>query len=231
MMQRDDYLLRMILRVTEGIATAMGLRQQKKFEQAYEALDDLLHRLSLPKLQVLKRLSAADAIDLLTQRGVVETDKLIGVARVLREEAGISRDAGAYDDSSASLLKAIRLYAEAVRICRVQRSALPEAEPLAAMLAETRRTELSSDACIALAHAFEAYGRYAEAENRWFDAMERVAEERGDAELVFEQGVKFYERLLSLDAALLEQGALPADEVREGLDDFTRRYGPTRASE
>jgi tetratricopeptide (TPR) repeat protein len=217
--------------MTEAFGAVLGLRQQKKFEQAYEALDDLLHRLSLPKRQVLKGLAVPDVIDLLTQRGVVETDKLIGVAKVLREEAGISRDAGEFDASSASLLKAIRLYAEAVRICRIQRSALPEAEPLAAMLAETKRTELRSDACIALAHAFEAYGRYDEAENRWFDAMERVAEEQGDAADEYEQGVKFYERLLRLDEALLERGALPADEVREGLADFTRRYGPTRAFE
>jgi len=230
MLQRDDYLLRMILRVTEGVAAAMGLRQQKKFEQAYEALDDLLHRLSLPKLQVLRRLSVPDAIDLLTQRGVVEADKLIGVAKVLREEAAVSRDAGELEAASASLLKAIRFYAESVRVRRVQRSALPEPEPLGEMLAEADRGELGPDDCIALAHAYEAYGRFAEAENRWFDAMERS--EEGTAAFVsgYERGISFYERLLRLDEGVLMEGALPADEVREGLVDFTKRFGPSRAS-
>ncbi|TLS52236.1 hypothetical protein FE782_09675 [Paenibacillus antri] len=229
MFQRDDYLLRMISQMTEAFAAAMGLRQQKKFEAAYEALDDLLLRLSLPNRRVLKGLSVPDVIDLLTQRGVVNTDKLIGVSKVLREEAGVARDEGGIEAASASLNKSIRIYAEAVRICRTQRTALPEAEPLGSMLAEADRRELGADECIALAYAFEAYGRFDEAESRWFDALERVSDAAYAS--AYEQGEKFYERLLRMDEELLTQGALPAEEVREGLDDFTRRFAPPRASE
>lgn len=225
MFQRD-YLLRMIEQMTGALAAVMGLRQQKKFEAAYEALDDLLHRLSLPKRAVLKALSVPDVVEMLTARGLTETDKLIAVAKALRADAAVAKDAGDAEEASAALAKAIRLYAEAVRISRTQRSELPDAEELGAMLAEADRRELSPEACVSLAYAFEAYGRFDEAENRWFEAMERAP---GDAS-AYEEGVRFYERLLRLDEELLAQGALPMEEVREGLADFTRRFG-ARASE
>ncbi|MNJ03920.1 hypothetical protein D3C73_1644490 [compost metagenome] len=39
-----------------------------------------------------------------------------------------------------------------------------------------------------------------------------------------EEGIAFYERLLSLDPHQLERGGLPLEEVKEGLDEVQRDY-------
>ncbi|MNP71789.1 hypothetical protein D3C76_1682280 [compost metagenome] len=59
----------------------------------------------------------------------------------------------------------------------------------------------------------ESEGRYDQAEN----ALYRLFQ---DGVATKEEGIAFYERLLSIDRERLEQGGLPEQEVREGLQSW-----------
>lgn len=220
MFQRD-YFMRLIEQLTEGIGAALGLRQQKKFEQAYDALDDLLHRLSLPKRGVLKALAVPDLVSLVTGPGAAASDKLYGAAKVLFEDGNVAAAEGDAAAADASRRKAIRLYTEAVRLAREHRSDPPDPAELEAMLSRVDRNGLAAEDHAALAVAYEAYGRYAAAEDRWFDALELDPE----GATAYEAGLRFYERLMLLDGETLAAGGLPLDEVREGYAEFKRRFG------
>ncbi|MCI3919464.1 DUF6483 family protein [Paenibacillus sp. TRM 82003] len=227
-MYQRDYLLRLIEQMTEALGTIMQLRQQKKFEEAGESVDGLLHRLGLPGRQVLGALAAEEIERLLEVNGEVQADKLLVAARQLREEADVRAEAGHKSEAYFTYVKALRLTASGIRQLAggtANPASLPEDSIQDAVTLRERLQgeRLPPVAAREAALLFESLGRYDLAENYWFEAA-GTAGEAGEEAMFIREGEAFFERLLRLDDATLERGALPREEAKEGLADFRQKF-------
>src|SRR6266540_3284155 len=72
---------------------------------------------------------------------------------------------------------------------------------------------LSPSQRLALARVLESLGRYADAEDALFEAIDDLPADTG----LVDAGIAFYQRLLALQDADLETGGLPREEVKSSL--------------
>lgn len=85
-MFRRDYIVRMIEDMTAMIAKVLTLKQERKTTEALWEIDELLNRHFPLNSRLLNSLSVEDVIDMFRFGGVVESDKLQAVAKLLKEE-------------------------------------------------------------------------------------------------------------------------------------------------
>lgn len=221
-MYQRDYLMRLIEQMTAALGTIMKLRRERKFEEAGQAVDGLLHRLGLPGRQVLGSLAAEEIERLLEVNGEVEADKLFLAARLLREEADVRAEAGEPDEACFVYAKALRVLAMSEKRWTSGEGAIPkEVEAEAFALRERLRgRRLPLEACRDAARLFDRLERFELAENYWFEAAEAAD---GD-EATIREGLRFYDRLLERDDGSLDRGALPRKEAQEGKAEYERRF-------
>ncbi|SFI89409.1 hypothetical protein SAMN02799624_02539 [Paenibacillus sp. UNC496MF] len=208
MFQRD-FFMRMIQQMGEAAGVIMGLRQQRKHEEALLVIDDLLDRQFRMNGKLIRQLSDADLVRMMTTNGVVETANLSGVALLMKEEAAILSELGRTDQAYPIELKAFHLF---MRLALLDAPAMlrtpsEEAEELAGRLGEY---ELPGATKLLMLEWYEGDRRYDEAENMLHELLEDGALTRAEA-------VDFYSRLLLLPDESLEAGGLPRDEVLDGL--------------
>ncbi|MGF9700534.1 MULTISPECIES: DUF6483 family protein [Paenibacillus] len=229
-MFRKDYLLRMIEEMTEAIGKALTLRQQRKHTEALSELDELLRRQFGMNLSLLNSLPAEDVIEMFRFRGIIEVDNLQQAARLIEEEAyiyaekarveGISdqEKQDSEDEGLTRLMKSLHFYLYALNHGANPRL-LEAPERVESILEQTKEYELPARTEKQLALYREQQGRYDQAENSWYRALQV-----GDGLPVnYRDEVRsFYERLRKLEDEQLEQGGLPREEVEEGLAELTR---------
>ncbi|WP_379162950.1 DUF6483 family protein [Paenibacillus sp. sgz5001063] len=214
-MFRRDYIVRMIEDMTAMVAKVMTLKQEKKTTEALWEVDELLNRHFRLNSRLLNSLSVEDIIDMYLLGGVVESDKLQGVARLLKEEGEIFAAAG---DKDAALFRAMRslhlyLYAD---LHGAERELLQMPADIDELLKETQAYRLPAKTERLLLVYMESIGRYAKAE----DSLYRLWEQGED---VAREGRELYGRLLLISPEELERGGLPVQEVTEGRDEWERR--------
>ncbi|MGD9713038.1 MAG: hypothetical protein AB7V46_13345, partial [Thermomicrobiales bacterium] len=91
----QDYIVRMMQQMAIFITRVFRLRTEGEFEQAHaEVLSAYGHLTGLPA-SLVHGLSEDDLLSMLSSRGELPTDRCIGLAELLREEADIFRDQGA----------------------------------------------------------------------------------------------------------------------------------------
>ena len=88
-MFRRDYIVRMIEDMTAMVAKVLTLKQERKTTEALWEVDELLSRHFRLNSRLLNSLSVEDVIDMFRFGGVMESDKLQGVAKLLKEESNI----------------------------------------------------------------------------------------------------------------------------------------------
>ncbi|MNO36902.1 hypothetical protein D3C76_269780 [compost metagenome] len=219
-MFRRDYIVRMIEDMTAMVAKVMTLKQEKKTTEALWEVDELLIRHFRLNSRLLNSLSVEDIIDMYLLGGVVESDKLQGVARLLKEEGAIYAAAG---DKDAALFRAMRslhlfLYAD---LHGADRNLLQMPADINELLNETQAYSLPAKTERLLLSYMESIGRYAKAE----DSLYRLWEQGLD---VAREGKELYGRLLLKSPEELELGGLPAQEVKEGMEEWERRTAGVR---
>lgn len=213
-MFRRDYIVRMIEDMTAMVAKVLTLKQEKKTTEALWEVDELLNRHFRLNSRLLNSLSVEDIIDMYVLGGVVESDRLQGVARLLKEESSVYAAAG---DKDAALFRAMRslhlfLYAD---LHGADRELMDMTKEIDELLREAREYMLPAKTERLLLTYMESLGRYAKAE----DSLYRLWEQGKD---VASEGKELYERLLLKPAEDLVRGGLPAEEVRQGLKEWER---------
>lgn len=212
-MYQRDYLLRLIEQITVAIgSTVFKLRKEKKHEEALDAVGELYNKLSLPGRKIIAGLSAEELVRMLTQQGVLQTDKVVLAAALLKEEAAIYEEMGKKDTSRSYQLKSLYLYLVA-----------NQAEPnesahkfIAELLNNVDTAELDLDAQRLLIPYFEASGSFSRAEDLLFKLLEMKHDDT-----LRQEGIAMYERLLQLSDAELEAGNLPRKEVQDALNELS----------
>ncbi|OKP90688.1 DUF6483 family protein [Paenibacillus sp. P32E] len=214
-MFRRDYIVRMIEDMTAMVAKVMTLKQEKKTTEALWEVDELLIRHFRLNSRLLNSLSVEDIIDMYLLGGVVESDKLQGVARLLKEEGEIYAAAGNQDAALFRAMRALHLFLYA-DLHGAERELLQMPADIDELLIETQAYRLPAKTERLLLTYLESIGRYAKAE----DSLYRLWEQ---GENVAREGKELYDRLLLKSPEELELGGLPAQEVREGRDEWERR--------
>lgn len=211
-MLRKDYLVRMIEEMTEIIGKVFDLKQQKKWIEALWELDELYKKQFRLNSRLIGSLGAKDIVELLRTGGTVEADKLQSLARLVKEEGEIYSQTGQSDESIFRLMKALHLYLAAGQH-GTDRTLWNLDGEVRELLTRLQGYRLPPDTERLLLSYEESEGRYDQAEN----ALYRLFQ---DGVATKEEGIAFYERLLLIDRERLEQGGLPEQEVREGLQSW-----------
>lgn len=224
MFQRD-YILRMIQELTEMIAAISGLKKQHKQELAFSLIDDLLGRFFRMNSKLLNALSDKDILGMFSTSGFLEAEKVLTLARVLKEEGALHESQGESAESIRRYRKGLQL-ALGVSEWEDSPSELCR-EVMGELRSALRKTELPAHLLERLlAHYFKT-GEYALAE----DCLFELAESGGpftEYDSAEDAGRQFYSRLLERSSEELALGGLPIEEVHEGRAAYAARYGVQR---
>ncbi|RCX13915.1 hypothetical protein DFP94_11926 [Fontibacillus phaseoli] len=216
-MLRKDYLVRMIEEMTEIIGKVFDLKQQRKWIESLWELDELYKKQFRLNSRLVGSLAAKDIVELMRTGGNVEADKLQSLARLVKEEGDIYSVSGQPDEGIFRWMKALHLYLAASQH-GADRDLWNISSEVNELLAILKGYQLPADTERLLMNYEESEGRYDQAENALYRLLKNGAAERAE-------GIAFYERLLILSRERLQQGGLPQEEVREGLQDWIDESG------
>lgn len=218
MFQRD-YILRMIEQMTEMIGAISGLKKQHKQELAFDLIDDLLGRYFRMNSRLLNTLSEKDLLAMLTVGTYLDPERVMVLARLLREEADLYESMGKREESVARLLKSLQLTLAASE---------EERHPSEAMLSQTEELmdslkgyRLPQAVALRLLLHYERAGLYGKAEDQLYEAWDTAHDEEAQV-LAVEAGRGLYQRLLALEDEVLQLGGLPRQEVTEGMAELNK---------
>jgi tetratricopeptide (TPR) repeat protein len=182
---------------------ALGL-----FEEAYQPLLGVSAR-------VVSTLSDEQLLSLLTSGSMPDLRRVATVLELLKAEADLHALAGGDAAAGSRYRRALAL----AGFLAARSEALLDAA-LAADLAERAAAmDLSAAQRLQLARVLEALGRYADAEDAVFEAIDADPDDPAPVEA----GIAFCQRLLALDPQRLAAGGLPLEEVKASLAELLRR--------
>ncbi|MEK5239759.1 DUF6483 family protein [Paenibacillus sp. FSL L8-0470] len=213
-MFRRDYIVRMIEDMSAMVAKVLTLKQEKKTTEALWEVDELLNRHFRLNSRLLNSLSVEDIIDMFRLGGVIESDKLQGVARLLKEEGGIYSAGGNKDAALFRFIRSLHLFLYADQY-GADRELLQMTKEIDELLQETEGYLLPVKTERLLLPYMESIERYGKAE----DSLYRLWEQGID---VAAEGRELYSRLLLLPPEALELGDLPLAEVRQGQEEWNK---------
>ncbi len=217
-MIRRDYLLRIIEEFVGVIHRVLGLTERDQYEAAHAeiegALQELIHLDSDAALLATEQ-------ELLARMQILSVDedwhaRCLLVATLLAAEGDIRRSGLDADAGYPFYLRALHLALIGHREPRADwPDALLSVEYATSKLDDYR---LPPETQLALLDYYRTGGDYAQAENLLFTWLD----EQPSEELI-QDGVEFYQTLLSLPDDELAAGGLPRGEVEEGLADLQAR--------
>lgn len=209
-MLRRDYLVRMIEEMTEVLGKVFNLKQERKFTEALWQMDDLYKKQFRLSSDLLRSLSAKDITEMFHTGGKLEADKLQNLAYLMKEEGELLHASGEKDEGILTLMKSLHLYLEASR---------GGADPLLWQLDEQIDNLMINLNQYRLPKVTEELRlQYEEGKGRYGRAEDIIYVMLQEQWMTNEEGIAFYERLLTLNEDKLAQGGLPIDEVNEGLN-------------
>jgi tetratricopeptide (TPR) repeat protein len=198
-------MLARIVRLAEGGRRdeALGL-----FDQAYQPLLGVSAR-------VVSTLGEEQLLSLLTSGSMPDLRRVATVLELLKVEADLQADAGRQAAAALRYRRALAL----AGFLAARSEALPDATLAADLVERAATLDLSAAQRTQLARVLEALGRYADAEDALFEAIDAAPGDHGPVDAA----IAFCQRLLALDAAVLAAGGLPLDEVHAALAELLRR--------
>jgi len=208
MFQRD-YLVRLIEEMTSVLGKVMGLRLDNKLIEAESEIDELMQRKFRLRGPLLQSLSAEDLIKMFTFNGVLESDRLQGVALLMKQQAMI-------EDSNQNHGQAVQLRIKALHLLAYASTQgypvkwVKTIDEIRGLEAELQDVYLSNALHRLLWEHYAGIRSYAKAEDHLFHLYHRDPE-------ILTEGRAFYNRLLEQTDEDLEEGGLPREEVLQGL--------------
>jgi hypothetical protein len=208
-MYSRDYLMRMISQMTQMMGQLMGLKEQKKNDEALALIDEFLNKELRMRTKLALGLSDEDLLQMLSVGGLPNMESVAMIAIFLQEEGEILEEQGRLHDTLPRYEKALRLILYVLRMNG----------PISGFDLENRAAKLIDRT--------EPYERMAETKRslwQWYESGKKLADaedllyelyDTGGAS--FEEGIAFYERLDLLDDSELEAGGLSRAELREGM--------------
>ncbi|GAC1379430.1 MAG: hypothetical protein NVS4B7_11750 [Ktedonobacteraceae bacterium] len=213
-MMNKDYVLRIAERLGRFLAIILHLRQSNKHEEALIYIDDLFLQTTGLTTGFINSASEEMLLTLISPLGVLNIEKCLWIAVLLKEEADIYEELEQRNESYYRYLKALFLYLEG----SLHDSAPEELDidaAIADILLKLDEYALPFKTQQKIFHYFEKTGSYAKAEDILFEMVE--AEKDTNKNDIIKQGIAFYTQLIRKRDAELRAGNLSREEVEEGL--------------
>ena len=217
-MVNKDYILRMAEKFGRALAIILHLRQYNKHEEALIYADDLLLQMTGLTSSFINSVSDEMLIQAISPLGMLNVDKCLWIAVLLKAEGEIYEEMGNDNESYYRYLKSLGLYLLALSREATMQDATFFSD-IEELLNKLEDYELPLSMKEKLFPYYEHIGKYDKAENVLFEVLEVDTANTA----LFERGLAFYKRLRTKNDADLLLGNLSRDEVEEGLAQFEAR--------
>jgi tetratricopeptide (TPR) repeat protein len=217
-MYQRDYLMRQIEQAAKMLAAIIKLARGGRPKDALGLFDQVYKPLLGVSGRVVSTLTDEQLISLLTSGSVPDLRRLATVLDAIKTEGDVLRLSG---DAQAAASRDRRALSLAGHLAG-RSTDLLDRELAADVVEHTGDLVLTGQQRLALARLLESLGRYADAEDAIFEAVEDLPDQSGPVDA----GIAFYQRLLALPNGELEAGGLPRDEVKSSLAELLGRQVP-----
>jgi hypothetical protein len=214
---QQDYLMRQLEQAAQALGRILRKALGGDLGTALAMFDEAYQPLLGVGARVVSTLNEMQLLTLLTSGSSPDLRRVASVLKVLTAEGDLYRQAGQEREAARRYRRALVL--TGFLAARSQEMLDRDAATALVGHAATLDLGLRPADQIQLASVLEALGRYADAEDALFAAID----EEPDNTALVDAGIAFYQRLLALPAEQLEAGDLPPEEVRESLAELLRR--------
>lgn len=225
-MMNKDYILRMAERFGRMLAIILHLRQSNKHEEALISIDDIYLQTTGFTASFVNSASEEMLLQMISPLGVLNVQKCVWIALLLKEEGDIYVEMGNEDESYYRYLKSLHFFLATTK----QGDEVKDIDIDSAIeynLAALEAYEVPQKTKLALFSYFAAMGNFGRAKNMLFEVIETEETEEaaeGPVEVgIVERGRAFYKELESKSEADLEAGGMSRREVEEGLAELNRK--------
>ncbi len=213
-MMNKDYILRMAERFGRALAIILQLRQSNKYEEALIAIDDMfLHTVGYTS-SFINSASEEMLLNLLSPLGVLNVEKCLWIATLLKEEGNLYVELDKEDESYYRYLKSLYFFLEASKHEDDVKD-IDIAFTIEDLVSKLEEYELPLQIKSKLFRYFDKLGQYAKADKMLLEMVE--SEEEPVDNGMIEQGLAFYDRLMQKSDTDLQAGGLARKEVEDGL--------------
>jgi tetratricopeptide (TPR) repeat protein len=210
-----DYLMRQIEIAGQMLARILGLAKRGQRDEALGLFDQAYQPLLGVSARVVSTLSEEQLLSLLTSGSMPDLRRVATVLELLKVEADLLAEGG----NRAAAVPRYRRALALAGFLAARSAALPDAALAADLVERVGALELTAAQRTQLARVLEALGRYADAEDALFEAIDADPDDPGPVD----SAIAFCQRLLALDPLVLEAGGLPLDEVKASLAELLQR--------
>ena len=208
-MVNKDYILRMAEKFGRALAIILHLREYNKYEEALITVDDWLLQTAGLTSSFINSVSDEMLIQAISPLGILNVEKCLWIAVLLKAEGEIYEDQGKTNDSYYRYLKSLHLY-----LLTISHEAFAPDDiiytDIQELLNKLTEYELPLSTQEKLFSYYERIGQYDKAEDILFEVVEENS-------TFIEQGRAFYARLAAKNDVDLQRGNLSRGEVAEGL--------------
>ncbi len=191
-MLTEDYLMRYIRIATAALARILGLKQSLLYTDALFLIDQTLEQLLGLKADLYNSLDDASILALLTEQGATDTDRLVLIADLTREQADIYQSVQEPAQSRWRFYRALNFYLEAQLRGGPERVPSPDNDILE-LSQQLGFQGMPQEIMFSLYAYFEQTGRFALAG----DALAALLAESGPVDDLVEEARRFYSDLLT----------------------------------
>lgn len=213
---KDDLFQRTLEQLAEAVRALLGLRTETNAARLEQLLQEAYREHTGSEAALLRRLGTGELLRVLSSAGSLDRDKAYLIAALAEGEAALAEVRG--EDAAEHRLRALDLYLETALAGLELEEVTSRIAALTSEL-EGRLAAWPEPSAWRLFRYAWLQGRYAEAEDRLWELLERL----GPTEAVASAGRAFYRELLARPAPEVAAGGLPRDEVLEGQAAFEAR--------
>lgn len=216
-MYKKDYILTMIEELALFLGRLIFLKETRRFDVAEAELHEFCVRLFE---RTPGELRAMPYDDLLAFAREGDVRRCVALGSILKEMGDMARLQGNEEDASACYTWGLALLLDAYG---TGDEALPleTAGRIEILIDNLTGLDLPPQVARQLMVYFERGGFYADAEDILFELIRggdnAASDIPGTGAITLDEGIAFYQRLLTKDDTDLENGNLPREEVEEGL--------------
>ncbi len=212
---QKDYILRLIQQFSRVLMQILHLREIKDYEGALTYIDDVFRQTLGFSSDLINSVPDETLLAMLTSFDILDIEKCLLVAHLLKAEGDIYVDQGDFDTSYYRYLKSLHLF---LTILLLSDSDITDPDiflEIEGLLNKLEDFELPVKIKSQLFRYYERVGQYSKAEDILFEVIE--ADGDGSEADIVERGIAFYERLLKKKDTELAAGNFSREEAREGL--------------
>lgn len=217
-MLKRNIVSELVKKFTEALKKIEKLKTCKKYGEALDSIDSVLKDVFRLSVKFFNSLSDENILDMVNTNDILDTDRCIIIAKLLKEEADIFEAQGRLNESFSIYLKSLYLYIKAFKN-QNDAELLTYLSDIDLILEKVVEFKLPNNQLNEIIDYYTEIACYDKAENFLYELLD----ENNYSPETIEKGIYFYNELLKKDPEDLEKGNLPFEEVKSGLEHLKKQ--------